>query len=112
MERGGCFSCLPSLSLGNLIFLHMSIYLSKFPCKIQKKRLKCSKLILTLREAVMTKGNMTQSQLILDALLTRKTLLLSDINSYDFEAHGKEIRIQDSASLMAKLIDPRHCAED
>ncbi len=55
----------------------------------------------------MTKGNKTRSQLILDALFTGKTLLLSDINRMISEASRKEIRLQDFSSLMAKLTNSR-----
>jgi len=55
----------------------------------------------------MAKGNKTRSQLILDALLTGKALPLSDIRRMVSEASGKEIRLQDTGSLLAKLINPR-----
>ena len=50
---------------------------------------------------------MTRSQLILDALLTGKTLPLSDIRRMVSEASGKEIRLGDISSLMTKLTNPR-----
>ena len=50
---------------------------------------------------------MTRSQLILDALLTGKTLLLSDIRRMVSEASGKEVTLGDISSLMAKLTNPR-----
>jgi hypothetical protein len=55
----------------------------------------------------MTKGNKTRSQLILDALLTGKPLPLSDIRRMVSKASGKEVRLGDISSLMAKLINPR-----
>jgi hypothetical protein len=55
----------------------------------------------------MTKGNKTRSQLILDALLTGKTLLLSDIRRMVSEASGKDVRLGDISSLMTKLTNPR-----
>jgi hypothetical protein len=50
---------------------------------------------------------MTRSELILDALLTGKPLPLSDIRRMVSEASGKEVRLGDISSLMAKLINPR-----
>jgi hypothetical protein len=50
---------------------------------------------------------MTRSELILNALLTGKPLPLSDIRRMVSEASGKEVRLGDISSLMAKLINPR-----
>jgi len=50
---------------------------------------------------------MTRSELILDALLTGKPLPLSDIRRMVSKASGKEVRLGDISSLMAKLINPR-----
>jgi stage III sporulation protein SpoIIIAA len=55
----------------------------------------------------MKKENKTRSEYILDALLTGKTLLLSDITRMVSEASGKEIKIQDTSSLMARLSNSR-----
>lgn len=55
----------------------------------------------------MKKENKTRSEYILDALMTGKTLLLSDINRMVSEASGKEIKIQDTSSLMARLSNSR-----
>lgn len=51
----------------------------------------------------MTNKNKTRSELILDALLTGKTLLLTDITRMVSDASGKEIKIQEISSLMARL---------
>ena len=55
----------------------------------------------------MKKDSKTRSEYILDALLTGKTLLLSDITRMVSEALGKEIKIQDTSSLMARLSNSR-----
>lgn len=55
----------------------------------------------------MKKEKKTRSEYILDALLTGKTLLLSDITRMVSEASGKEIKIQDTSSLMARLSNSR-----
>lgn len=51
----------------------------------------------------MTKENKTRSEHILDTLLTGKTLLLTDITRMVSDASGKEIKIQEISSLMARL---------
>jgi len=55
----------------------------------------------------MKKENKTRSEYILDVLLTGKTLLLSDITRMVSDASGKEIKIQDTSSLMARLSNSR-----
>jgi hypothetical protein len=55
----------------------------------------------------MPKENKTQSKYVLDALMTGRSMLLSDITRIISEAAGKEIKIQNTASLMAKLSNPR-----
>jgi hypothetical protein len=57
-----------------------------------------------LHEAIMTKGNKTRSQLILDALLTGKTLLLSDIRRMVSEASGKEVRVHDILKIRDAIL--------
>jgi hypothetical protein len=55
----------------------------------------------------MPKENKTQSKYVLDALRTGRSMLLSDITRIISKAAGKEIKIQNTASLMAKLSNPR-----
>ncbi len=54
----------------------------------------------------MTNENKNRSELILDALLTGKTLL-TDITRMVSDASGKEIKIQEISSLMARLSNRR-----
>jgi hypothetical protein len=51
----------------------------------------------------MIKKIKTRSEHILDALLTGKTLLLTDITRMVSDASGKKIKIQEISSLMARL---------
>ena len=54
----------------------------------------------------MPKENKTISEHVLDALMSGKTLLLSDITKRVSESAGKEVKIQDISSLMARLSNP------
>lgn len=51
----------------------------------------------------MTKKNKTRNEYVLDALLTGKPLLLTDITRMVSDASGRETKIQDISSVMSKL---------
>jgi hypothetical protein len=53
----------------------------------------------------MIKENKTQTQHILDVLMTGKTLLLRNIVSMVSEASGKNAKLRDTASIMTRLSD-------
>ncbi len=55
----------------------------------------------------MPKENKTQSKYVLDVLMTGKSMRLTDITKKVSAAAGKEIKIHNTASLMAKLSNPR-----
>jgi hypothetical protein len=54
----------------------------------------------------MPKENKTISEHILDALIGNKTILLSDITKRVSKSVGKEVKMQNISSIMAKLSNP------
>ena len=57
----------------------------------------------------MKKTKKTNSELIIDTLLTGRSLRSPDITAMVSEASGKEIKIQDVASILAKLSNNEKC---
>ncbi len=57
----------------------------------------------------MAKGKKTNSELIIDTLRTGKSLRSPDITSMVAENSGKDIKIQDVASILAKLSNSSKC---
>ena len=54
----------------------------------------------------MPKENKTISEHVLDALMSGKTLLLSEITKLVSKSAGKEVKMQNISSIMAKLSNP------
>jgi hypothetical protein len=54
----------------------------------------------------MPKDKKTTSEHVLDALIDNKTILLSDITKLVSKSVGKEVKIQNISSLMARLSNP------
>lgn len=57
----------------------------------------------------MSKEKKTNSELIIDTLRTGKALRSPDITSMVAESSGKDIKIQDVASILAKLSNSKKC---
>src|SRR6056297_1868017 len=57
----------------------------------------------------MSKEKKTNSELIIDTLRTGKALRSPDITSLVAESSGKNIKIQDVASILAKLSNSKKC---
>ncbi len=57
----------------------------------------------------MKQGKKTNSEFIVDALITGKALRLSEITEMVRETSGKKVKIQDVGSMMAKLSNSNKC---
>jgi len=57
----------------------------------------------------MSKAKKTNSELIIDTLRSGKALRSPDITSMVAESSGKDIKIQDVASILAKLSNSKKC---